>query len=100
MSYRTVKRWCKLIQETGAIALSKPSACHAVRMKAPIQKIRRKSKGGKRISCGKLALEIDMSFSSVYKILRKDLKMKSYKKTVEPLLLKDERKAQRKKFAN
>ena len=40
-----------------------------------------------------------MSFSSAYRILRKDLKMKPYKKTVEPLL-KDEHKAQPKKFAN
>ena len=42
---------------------------------------------------------MDMSFSSAYRILRKDLKMKPYKKTVESLL-KDERKARRKKFAN
>ena len=25
MSYRTVKRWCKMIRKTGAIDLSKPS---------------------------------------------------------------------------
>ena len=25
VSYRTVKRWCKMIRETGAIDLSKPS---------------------------------------------------------------------------
>ena len=62
-------------------------------MKAPIQKIKRKSKGGKRISCRKLALEMDTSFSSAYRILRKDLKMKSYRITVE-FLLKDEHKAQ------
>ena len=100
VSYRTVKRWCKMIWETGAIDLSKPSGCHrTVRTKADIQKIKRKSKGSKRISCRKLALEMDMSFSSAYGILRKDLKMKPYKKTVEPLL-KDEHKAQRKKFAN
>ena len=100
VSYRTVKRWCQMIRETGAIDLSKPSACHrTVRTKAAIQRIKRKSKGGKRISWRKLALEIDMSFSSAYRILRKDLKMKPYKKTVEPLV-KDEHKAQRKKFAN
>ena len=65
VSYRTVKRWCKMIRETGAIDLSKPSACHRdVRTKVPIQKIKRKSKGGKRISWRKLALEMDMSFSS------------------------------------
>ena len=38
---------------------------------------------------------MDMSFSSAYKILRKDLKMKSHKITVEPPV-KDEHKAQRK----
>ena len=42
---------------------------------------------------------MNMSFSSAHRILRKDLKMKPYKKTVEPLL-KDEHKAQRKKFTN
>ena len=99
-SYRTVKRWRKMIRKTGAIDLSKPSGCHrTVRTKAAIQKIKRKSKGGKRISCRKLALEINMSFSSAYRILQKALKMKPYKKTVEPLL-KDEHKAQQKKFAN
>ena len=42
MSYRTVKRWCKMIRETGAMGLSKPSACHrTVRTKANIQKIKR-----------------------------------------------------------
>ena len=81
VSYRTVKRWCKMIRKTGAIDLSKPSACHrTVHTKAAIQKIKRKSKGSKRISCRKLALEMDMSFSSAYRILRKDLKMKPYKK--------------------
>ena len=100
VSYRTVKRWCKMIRETGAIDLSKPSGCYrTVRTKAAIHKIKRKSKGGKRISCRKLSLEMDMSFSSAYRILRKDLEMKFYKKPVEPLL-KDEHKAQRKKFAN
>ena len=99
-SYPTVKRWCKMIRKTGAIDLSKPFGCHrTVRTKAAIQKTKRKSKHGKRICCRKLALEMDMSFSSAYRILRKDLKMKPYKKTVEPLL-KDEHKAQRKKFAN
>ena len=100
MTYRTVKRWCKMIRETGAIDLSKPSACHrTVHTKAVVQKIKRKAKNGKRISWRKLALEMDMSFSSAHRILRKDLKMKPYKKTVEPLL-KDEHKVQRKKFAN
>ena len=40
-----------------------------------------------------------MSFSSAYRMFRKDLKMKSYEITAEPLL-KVEHKAQRKNFAN
>ena len=80
VSYRTVKRWCKMIRETGAIDLSKLSACHGtVHTKAAIQRIKRKSKGSERISWRKLELEMDMSFSSAYRILKKDLKMKSYK---------------------
>ena len=81
VSYPTVKRWCKMIRETDTIDLSELSGCQrTVRTKAAIQKIKRKSQGGKRIPCGKLALEMDMSFSSAYRILRKDLKMVSYKK--------------------
>ena len=99
VSHRTVKQWCKMSWKTGAIDLSKPFGCHrTVLTKAAIQKIKRKSKGGKRISCRKLALEMDMFFSNAYRILRKDLKMKPYKITVEPLL-KDEHKAEQKKFS-
>ena len=51
VSYSKIKRWCKMIRETGAIDLSKPSACHRTfRTKTAIQKITRKSKGGKIIS--------------------------------------------------
>ena len=65
VSYRTVKRWCKMIRKTGALDLSKLSGCHrTVRTKTLIQKIKRESKGSKRIFCRKLALEMDMSFSS------------------------------------
>ena len=65
MSCPTVKRWCKITPETGTIDLSKPFGCHrTVRTKAAIQKIKRKSKGGKRISWRKLVLEMDMSLSS------------------------------------
>ena len=100
VSYRAVKRWWKMTRKTGATDLSKPSAGHrTVRMKTLVHKINRKSKDGKRISWRKLALEIDMSFSSAYRILRKDLKMKPYKKTVESLL-KEEQKAQWKTFTN
>ena len=88
-----------MIRMTGVVDLSKPFGYHRrVRTKRPIQKIKRKSKDGKKI-CRKLTPEMDMSFSSAYRILKKDLKMKPYKIIVKPLL-KDEHKAQRKKFAN
>ena len=49
VSYPTVKRWCKMIRETGAIDLSKPSGFHrTVRTKTVIQKIKIESKGDKR----------------------------------------------------
>ena len=100
MSYAIVERWCKMIWETAIIDLSKPSDCHrTVRTKVAIQKIKRKSKGDKRISCRKSVLEMNMSFSSAYRILRKDLKVKPYKITAE-YLPKDEYKVQWEKFAN
>ena len=74
VSYPTVKRWCKMIRETDVIDLSKPSDCHRT-----VQSYKR-SKSGKRISCRKLTLEMDMSsFSSAYRILRTVLKKKLYK---------------------
>ena len=60
VSYPTVKRWCKMIRKTGTIDLSKPSGCQrTVRTMAAIQKAKRKSKDGKRISCSKFKLEMD-----------------------------------------
>ena len=42
VSYPTVKQWCKMVQETGAVDLSKPPACHrTVHTKASIQKIKK-----------------------------------------------------------
>ena len=41
VSYSTVRRWCKMIWETGTIDLSKPFGCHrTVRTKASTQKIK------------------------------------------------------------
>ena len=46
VSYRTVKQWYKMTQETGTIDLSKLSACHrTVCKKAPIKKDQNKIKG-------------------------------------------------------
>ena len=90
VGYRTVERWCKMIRgETDTIDLSKPSGRYrAVRTKALIQKIKRKLKDGKKISWRKLALEMDMSFSSAYRVLKKDLKMKPYKNCYSKMSIK------------
>ena len=41
VSYRTIKRWCKMIRETGTIDLSKPFGYHrTVRTKTSTQKIK------------------------------------------------------------
>jgi transposase len=98
VSYRTVERWCKMVRETGTIDLSKPPGCHrTVRTKAAIQKVKRKRKGSKKISCRRLAFEMEISRSSVHRILKQDLQLKAYKKVQEPLLT-DEHKARRKTF--
>ena len=55
MSYPTAKRWGKMIRQTGAIDLSKPSGCHrTVRRKTLIQGITRKSKGSKKVFLQKI----------------------------------------------
>ena len=64
------------------MGLSKPSACHrTVRTKANIQKIKR-SKENQSVVKGFLAENWRLKwtcFSSAYRILRKDLKMKPLK---------------------
>ncbi|CAF4456917.1 unnamed protein product, partial [Didymodactylos carnosus] len=53
----------------------------------------------KRVSIRKLSIELDISKTSVHRILKTDLGYRAYKTTVE-LLLTDDRKIKRKKFAN
>ena len=70
VSYRTTRRWCKLINNTGAISLSKPpGGTRTIRTKGTIQKV------------------------------KDDLHLKPYKKIVEPFIT-DEQKAKRVRFAN
>lgn len=100
MGLRTIERWCKMIRETGSIDLSKsPGGPRTVRTKETIQKAKRKMNRTKNMSYRKLARELDISRSSAQRLLKNDLQLRSYKKTVEPLLT-DEHKEKRKKFAN
>lgn len=80
VSYRPIERWRKMIQETIVIDLTQlPDSRRTVRTKTTIQKIKRKSHESKRISCRKLAFEMDTSFSNGFRILGKDRKMRASK---------------------
>ena len=96
----TIKRWCKMIRESGTIQLfTSPGRPRTIRTKQSIQKVKRRLTRKRRISTRKLALEPDISRTSVRRILKEDLHLRSYKKVIEPLLT-DEQKAKRKKFSN
>ncbi|CAF0849042.1 unnamed protein product [Adineta ricciae] len=80
-----IKRWRKMIRETGSIQLLKPP-------------------GGPRfartmVSVRSLTKDYPISKSSVHRILREDLKLHAYKMTVEPKIT-EEPKTKRKKFVN
>ena len=89
-----------MIRETGSIELKCPSGGpRSVRKNANIQKIRSGLKRKKRIYSRKLANELNISRTSVQRILQKDLNFQAYKHRVEPLLTNGQ-KVKRIKFAN
>jgi len=95
----TIKRWCKMIDETGVINLTTSSGRpRTIRTKATIEKVKRKVQKGK-VSSRKLPLELDISRRSAQRILRDDLGYRSYKCLIEPVPT-EEHKEKRKKFAN
>ena len=100
VSSRTIRRWCKMVRETGTINLShflgRP---RIIRTKGMIQKVKKRMKRKKRVSIRKSAGELDISNGSVVGILKQDLGYRSYKKKVEPALT-DFEKSKRMKFAN
>ena len=100
IGFRTINRWCQMIRETGSIELKCPSGGpRSVRTNANIQKIRSRLKRKKRISSRKLANELNISRTSVQRILQKELNLQAYKHRVEPLLTNGQ-KVKRIKFAN
>ena len=100
VSSRTIRRWCKMVRETGTINLSHSlGRPRIIRTKEMIQKVRKRMKRKKRVSVRKLADELDISNGSVVRILKQDLGYRSYKKRVEPALT-DFEKSKRMKFAN
>ena len=100
VSCRTIRRWCKMVKETGTINLSHSlGRPHIIRTKGMIQKVRKRMKRKKRVSVRKLAGELDISNGSVVRILKQDLLYRSYKKRVQPTIT-DFEKNKRMKFAN
>jgi len=95
----TIKRWCKMIDETGVINLTTPPGPpRTVRTEEAIKKVKKKLPKGK-VSTRKLALDLVMSQRSAQRILKDDLDCRSYKCLIE-LALTEEHKEKRKKFAN
>ena len=94
---RTVKRWCKMIRETGSIELStSPGRSRTIRTKESIKKVKHRLNQKKKVTSRKLAVELNISRTSVRRILKNDLLLRPI---VEPLLT-DEHKEKRKKFSN
>ena len=97
---RTDKRWCKMIRETGSFELStSPGWSRTIRTKESIKKVKHRLNWKKKVTSRKLAVELNISRTSVRRILKNDLLLRPYKKIVEPLLT-DEHKEKRKKFSN
>jgi hypothetical protein len=100
MSLRTIERWSKMIRESGSIGLNSPPGCpQTVRTKESIQMIKRSTKAIGRVSARRLAIKLNMSRTSVRRVLKNDLRLRAYKTVIEPLLT-DEHKLKRKKFSN
>ena len=97
---RTVKRWCKMIREAGSIELStSPGRSPTIRTKKSIKKVKHRLNRKKKMTSQKLAVELNISRTSVRRILKNDLLLRPYKIIVE-LLLTDEHRETRQKFSN
>ncbi|XP_065665656.1 uncharacterized protein LOC136087078 [Hydra vulgaris] len=100
IGFRTINRWCQMIREEGSIEMKCLSGGpRSVRTNANIQKIRSRLKRKKRISTRKLANKLNISRTSVQRMLQKGLNLQAYKHRVEPLLTNGQ-KVKRIKFAN
>ena len=100
LAWHTVQRWCKIINETGAINLSKPPGnIRTIMTKAAIRKAKSRLKRKRKISLRILAKELQMSKTSARRTLIDDLDYRPYKFIQEPALT-DEQKEDRKEFAH
>jgi hypothetical protein len=79
-----------MIRQSGSIDLSSPPGCpRLARTKENIREVKCRLRRKKKISARKLSMELDISQTSVRRILKNDLGLRPYQKVIE-----------RKKFAN
>ncbi len=79
----TIKRWCKMIRDTGSIQLSTPSAGpRLARTSKTIQKVKHKLDQKKMVSVRRVAKEYGISKSSAHRLLTEDLGLHAYKMTI------------------
>ncbi len=78
---RTIKRWWQMICQSGSIELSSPPGrLRLVRTKENIQKIKHRLLRKKRVSARKISMELDISYTSVRRIMKNGLGLRPYKK--------------------
>lgn len=100
LGLNTIKRWCKMLRDTGSIKLStSPGAPRLARTSKTIKKVKHKLDQHKMVSARSLAKDHGISRSSAHRILVEDLDLYAYKMTIEPKLT-EEQKNKRKKFVN
>lgn len=100
VSIRTIKRWSKLYNETGAIELSHPPGpSRTVRTTAAVKKVKRWLNGKRKKSVRILARKLNVGRESVRKIIKLNLLCKPYKVCKQPKLT-DGHKIRRVQFAN
>ena len=100
LSLSTIKRWVKMINETGSIKLrNSPGRPRTARTKDMIRKLKQRLNRKKRLSTRKLEKELCISDSSVHRILHDDLGCFPYKKITQSAIT-DVQKQKRIKFAN
>ena len=87
ISLSTIERWVKMLDETGDIKLGKsPGRPHIARTKAHIIKVKQRLNREKKVSTRKLGKELNISNSSVHRILQDDLGYFPYKKIIQPAI--------------
>ena len=95
-------RWCKMIDQTGSISIGHSADCSCIlRTPFTIDKVknRLKRRGRGKVSTRRLSKELEISRTSIQRILEDDLGYFPYKIIIKPFLT-DAHQAERKGFTN